>query len=60
VHSPWTTEQMRLLNQRQSDASKHPYTCSVCGAKLEVWVDSLHCTECWHSQGWCHAEDVMP
>ncbi len=57
IETPWSEEQVTLLNQWQRDGRVHPYTCGqrdghrgdgVLIAKRDGW----HCTECDYTQDW--------
>ena len=55
--TPWTKEQVVMLEKRQDDKTKHPYTCE-CGLDLIPSIDGWYCSKCEYQQTWCHKEDI--
>src|SRR4030067_1332513 len=54
IKSPWTSEQINLLKERQQDTSQHPYTCNL-GHILTPTKDGWRCfvTKCLnYKQDW--------
>ena len=58
VKAPWTEEQIKLLDERQTREDMHPYTCE-CGHNLEPFKSGWYCeNQCGYHQDWCLEEDV--
>lgn len=46
VKAPWSTEQVANLNEFQSLALMHPFTCGQCRADLRATEDGWVCDHC--------------
>jgi len=60
IFSPWTPEEVELLNQRQWKMYLHPYTCGNCGETLKATITGWRCPniKCDYRQNWAHKDDV--
>lgn len=61
LRTPWSDLEVQRLWRRQSDRSRHPYTCSAHGEiSLEPSHDGWRCpvATCNYRQNWAHADDV--
>lgn len=62
-YPPWDLEVIQTLWARQTDPTKHPYTCAVHGtARLIPTYNGWECPEdnCDYTQNWCHFLDAHP
>jgi hypothetical protein len=55
--APWTKGEVELLEKRQDDTRKHPYTC-ICHHSLIPTKTGWECEECGYVQDWCFIEDI--
>lgn len=53
IKSPWTEEQVILLNRFQNTANVHPFTCLIChDTNLFARTDGWICPNCDYTQNW--------
>lgn len=60
VTAPWTADQVVTLNARQSDPTRHPYTCGadIAHRPLVATPAGWACADCDYRQGWAHGFDA--
>lgn len=59
--SPWNDEQISKLQNRQANATYHPYICGLCDNHIELvpTKDGWNCPQCNKvTQDWCHEYDI--
>jgi hypothetical protein len=58
VKAPWTDEQIKALEEYQTDGRFHPYTCGSNHKGLRILTptkDGWVCKYCEYKQDWCHS-----
>jgi hypothetical protein len=56
LEAPFTTEQVKSLNEYQESGVFHPFTCGTdkCRCVLIAAEDGWTCPECDYTQNWAH------
>lgn len=59
IKPPWTTEQVRALNDYQYSGKFHAYTCRDSWHRpLAASHDGWFCLDCDYTQDWAHAMSI--